>query len=391
MQFNNLSVIEFNNIIKNILDSEEMLYNCGVVGEISSFKITNNIAYFSIKDEMATLNCVWFTPDKIYNVGEKVKVVGKPNYYAKGGKLNFNVNFITSFGAGDIFKRFLELKEKLKAEGFFYNKKELPENVNNIGVITSSKGAVIKDIISVVKRRNPSVNIFIYPVKVQGNNAELEIVKGFKCFCDYDKVDVVIVARGGGSSEDLEPFNKEIVAKACFECNKPIISAVGHETDYTLLDLVADVRASTPSVAAEIAVKERKEKFLDIQSKWDKVNLLLNKKLERLTSIIFNVKEEISNLIEEKISKNKLQIVSLKSEVVYLLKEKLLKAEHKIESFNYKVSALNPAFALNKGYALIEKNGVKAKAENIFVNDVVDLRLKNKIIKAKILKVENEI
>ena len=157
------------------------------------------------------------------------------------------------------------------------------------------------------------------------------------------------------------------------------------------MDLVADVRASTPSVAAEIAVKERKEKFLDIQSKWDKVNLLLNKKLERLTSIIFNVKEEISNLIEEKISKNKLQIVSLKSEVVYLLKEKLLKAEHKIESFNYKVSALNPAFALNKGYALIEKNGVKAKAENIFVNDVVDLRLKNKIIKAKILKVENEI
>ena len=117
MQFNNLSVVEFNNIVKNIFDSEEMLFNCGVFGEISSFKITNNIAYFSIKDEYAVLSCVWFSPDKEYKIGEKVKVVGRPNYYVKGGKLNFAVNYIESFGEGDIYKKFLLLKEKLKAEG----------------------------------------------------------------------------------------------------------------------------------------------------------------------------------------------------------------------------------------------------------------------------------
>jgi len=389
MQFNNLSVIEFNNIIKNILDSEEMLFNCGVVGEISSFKITNNTAYFAIKDEMAVLNCVWFNANKEFKVGEKVKVVGRPNYYAKGGKLNFNVNFITSFGEGEIFKKFLALKEKLKLEGFFFNKKELPENVNNIGVITSNKGAVIRDIISVTKRRNPNTNIFIYPVKVQGEGAEREIVKGFNAFCNFDKIDLLIVARGGGSNEDLSPFNSEIVAKACYTFNKPVISAVGHETDYTLLDLVADIRASTPSVAAEIAVKESKNQILELKLKKDKIQLLINRKLEENAYRLFESKKELANLIEDKIFKSKLKLLNTKSEILYNIREKQIKAEHLLEKINYKLISLNPKLALEKGYALIEKNGEHINSvAKIFEGDEVGLRLNDGKLKAKILKVE---
>lgn len=389
MQFNNLSVIEFNNIIKNIFDSEEMLFNCGVVGEISSFKITNNVAYFSIKDELAVLNCVWFSPNKEFNIGEKVKVIGRPNYYAKGGKLNFNVNFITSFGEGEIFRRFIELKEKLKAEGFFYNKKELPENIENIGIITSNKGAVIKDIISVTKRRNPNINLYIYPVKVQGINAENEIVKGFEIFCNFNKIDMLIVARGGGSNEDLSVFNTEAVAKACFKCNKPIISAVGHETDFTLLDLVADVRASTPSVAAEIAVKESKSQIFDIKLKSDKLKVLIDKKIDSNLKKICEFNKDLKKSIGEKIYKNKNILLRLKSELSFLFKEKCLKIEHKVESFHFKLNTLNPNMALDKGYAIIEKDGKKITDKNeILEGEILDLRLKNKTLKAKILKVE---
>lgn len=389
MQFNNLSVVEFNNIVKNIFDSEEMLYNCGVVGEISSFKITNSIAYFTIKDELAVLNCIWFNVDKEYKIGEKVKVVGRPNYYVKGGKLNFNVNFVTSFGEGEIFKKFLLLKEKLSKEGVFFNKKELPESVNNIGVITSSKGAVIQDIISVVKRRNPSTNIYIYPVKVQGVNSEEEIVKGFDIFGDFDKIDLLIVARGGGSNEDLSPFNAEIVAKACFKFDKPVISAVGHETDYTLLDLVADVRASTPSVAAEIAVKESKSKVLDLKSKFEKIKYLFEQKIEKG---IVNNRQYVKNLtqiLDKNITKNIIKIRSCKEKIFYLFKEKEIKTEHFLNEMKFKLEALNPMFSLDKGFALLKMGKERiTKKSQIKENDELDIILKDAKITAKVIKVE---
>jgi len=387
MQFNNLSVVEFNNIVKNIFDSEEMLFNCTVVGEISSFKITNGTAYFAIKDEYAVLNCVWFGAIKEFKIGEKVKVVGKPNYYVKGGKLNFNVNFITSFGEGEIFKKFQELKEKLRLEGFFYNKKDLPENVNSIGVITSSKGAVIRDIISVVKRRNPNTNIYIYPVKVQGISAEEEIVKGFEFFNNFDKIDLLIVARGGGSNEDLSPFNAEIVAKSCYLFNKPVISAVGHETDYTLLDLVADIRASTPSVAAEIAVKENKTKLNDLKIKVEKLNFLINQKIQVYRQGLENCNKNLLALVNGLISKSQIRLTSLKENINFLIKEKELKFEHKLNELNYKMLALNPKLPLEKGYASIEKDSKKiTKSIEIKTNDVVDIILKDGKVKAKIIE-----
>lgn len=388
MQFNNLSVVEFNNIVKNIFDSEEMLFNCGIFGEISSFKITNNIAYFSIKDEYAVLSCVWFSPDKEYKIGEKVKVVGRPNYYVKGGKLNFAVNYIESFGEGDIYKKFLLLKERLKAEGYFYNKKELPSEVNSIGVVTSSKGAVIKDIISVATRRNPNINIYIFPAKVQGNGADKEIIKGMEFFDNFD-VDVVIVARGGGSKEDLDVFNQESVAKCCYKMQKPVISAVGHETDYTLIDLVADVRASTPSVAAEIAVKESKNYKQILKNNLYRLNNAIiqkcNKELRYLQNYYRDINKEIKNVVyKNKINlKNKVNLLNGKVKLINLNNIK------NYQSVYEKLLSLNPLKYLEKGYAIITKNGERQKSfENINVNEEFDITMQKEKIKAKVIKKE---
>lgn len=389
MQFNNLSVVEFNNIIKNIFDSEEMLFNCAVVGEISSFKITNNIAYFTIKDEYAVLSCVWFSPDKDYKIGEKVKVVGKPNYYVKGGKLNFVVNFLTSFGEGEIYKKFLELKKKLSDEGYFLGKKELPEIVNNIGVVSSSKGAVIRDIISVATRRNPNINIFIYPANVQGINAEKEIIKGIEFFENFD-VDVVIVARGGGSNEDLSVFNLESVAKCCYKFSKPIISAVGHETDYTLIDFVADIRASTPSVAAEIAVKETKNYKYILNNEFYKLNNLLNQKLKLNKLNIFNSTLTLTRLLKTKLnneqSKLKASSNSLNSNI------KLINTTNikEIENLYNKLINANPLNYLKKGFAIVSKNNIRQKDfQNINLNDEIEITMQKEKVTAVVTKKEN--
>ena len=390
MQFNNLSVVEFNNIIKNILDCEEMLYNCAVVGEVSSFKITGNVAYFVIKDEFASLNCVWFSPDKDYKIGEKVKVVGKPNYYVKGGKLNFNVTYIFSFGNGDIYKRFCELKEKLASEGYFLNKKELPKIVKSIGVVTSNKGAVIRDIISVSKRRNPNVNIYVFPSKVQGENAEKEICKGINFFANFEEVDVIIVARGGGSSEDLNVFNSETVAKACFECEKPIISAVGHETDYTLIDLVADIRASTPSVAAEIAVKESKNYESLLNFYYSQIyKAVMAKKDNCLNCLKFKIKDNRSLIVKR--NNDVVKLESLKNNFKICLQKKEEALKNFIKDYARRQEMLNPLLYKDLGFAVVEKDGERVEnVSKVLAGDEIKIYLNGGSFCAKILEVKQD-
>ena len=269
-----ISVTQISTYFKQIFDAEELLQNISVFGEVSDFSLSRGVAYFSLKDENALLSCVCFGADNLVSVrnGDKVIVRGTPKYYVKGGKLNFNVNKIAPFGTGNLFEQFLKLKQDLENEGLFddKNKKTIsPQNIKRIGVVTSETGAVIQDIINVVTRRNPFVDIVLYPVKVQGYNAELDIVKGINFFSDYPNVNAIIVARGGGSLEDLKPFNSEIVARAVFACTKPLISAVGHETDFTIIDFVSDLRAPTPSVAAELITENvayKKQNLIDKDS-----------------------------------------------------------------------------------------------------------------------------
>jgi len=278
---NYISVSQINTYIKNIFEAEVMLQNIYVYGEVSSYKISNGIAYFNIQDENGLLPCVLFNALKFDapQVGDMVLLRGSISYYVKGGKLSFNAYSIEPYGKGLLYEKFIELKNQLEALGYFdtSRKKPLPERVGRIGVVTSSTGAVIQDIIDVTTRRNNTIDIVLYPVKVQGVGAEYEIAKGINYFSNYPQVDVVIVARGGGSMEDLEPFNTEVVATATFECNKPIVSAVGHETDFTIIDYVADLRAPTPSAAAELVA-------------WDK-----SLEIEKINKIIFSIDKIISN------------------------------------------------------------------------------------------------
>ena len=249
------SVAQVNNYIKDIFEAEVMLQNIFVYGEVSSFNVSNGIAYFNIKDESGLLPCVLFNASNFEHpkIGDLVLVRGGMNYWAKGGRLSFNAYSIMPYGKGMLYEKFLQLKAKLENLGYFAQerKKPIPARVRRIGVVSSPTGAVIRDIIDVTTRRNDTIDVVLYPVKVQGVGAENEIATGINFFSNYD-VDVVIVARGGGSMEDLEPFNTEIVANATFNCKKPIVSAVGHETDFTIIDFVSDLRAPTPSAGAEL-------------------------------------------------------------------------------------------------------------------------------------------
>lgn len=389
MNFNNLSVSELNNLIKNIFDSEEMLFNISVVGEISSYKITRGVAYFTIKDEVSSLNCVMFNAVKDYKIGEKVKITGKLNYYVKLGKLSFNAYFIESLGEGDIFKKYQLLKDKLLKEGLFDSsiKQEIPANVKRIGVITSSTGAVIKDIINVTKRRNNTVDIVLFDSKVQGENASRELVKAINFFSDYN-IDVIIVARGGGSKEELDCFNDEQVARACFLCKKPIVSAVGHETDFTLIDLASDLRAPTPSAAAELVVKESKNYTAIINNNLNNIKILLNFKIKKLKDKLENQTQKIkynTNLILNKKIFDFRRINKLiENQTNIILKNK----ESKFEILKTQLEILNPKIYKDRGFTKIYKNNQVVKAENLAINDEITFKLSDITFTAKIINKE---
>ena len=303
-----LSISQVNNYIKNIFEAEVMLQNICVFGEVSSYKISNGIAYFNLQDENGLLPCVLFGANRfdVPNVGDMVLVVGSVSYYAKGGKLSFNATHIAPYGKGLLYEKFLKLKEELESRGYFNldHKKPLPERVNRIGVVTSATGAVIQDIIDVTHRRNKGVDIVLYPVKVQGIGAEVEIAKGINFFSEYPNVDVVIVARGGGSLEDLQPFNTELVAEATYNCLKPIVSAVGHETDTTIIDFVSDLRAPTPSAAAELVVNKISDDLKLISNCVSKIENYVSGFIYEYFSTTNNCVNSVDLIIRNKILSN---------------------------------------------------------------------------------------
>ncbi len=356
-----ITVTKLNSYIKQIFDAEELLHNIAVVGEIFGISNSRNVYYFTLKDESSSLSCVSFYPNIFLDIkeGDKVIITGSPNYYVKGGKLNFNVNKIEKVGLGQLYEQFLKLKEKLQDEGLFdeSHKKELPKEIRRIGVITSKEGAVIQDIKNVAWRRNPMVDIVLYNTKVQGNKAEDEIAHAIDVMGNYDKVDVLIVARGGGSLEDLWAYNTEVVARATYNCPKPIVSAVGHETDFTIIDFVSDLRAPTPSAAAELLTYnlsgKRAEMWGIFESLYDGVKKLINKNINNF------------NLVNYKIFNNFEKVITKEHTVTNLKKESLINQyENLINQQYYDIGILettlnkiNPKQILSQGYAKIEQNG----------------------------------
>lgn len=362
-----ISVTQLNTYIKNIFDAEELLHGIKIYGEVSGFSVSRDIAYFNLKDDKSILTCVCFDFFKFNGLknGDQVILTGSPNYYVKGGKLNFNVTKIEPYGQGDLFLQFLKLKETLEKEGLFdpKNKKPIPKKIKKIGVITSQTGAVIQDIITIAHRRNPFVEIVLYPSKVQGNGADLEIISGLKYF-DKTDVDVIIVARGGGSMEDLSPFNSEKLAREVFATNKVVVSAVGHETDFTIIDFVSDLRAPTPSAAAELLVYDLsstldrilRNKFRLIRS----FNTIINQ-LENRLHIISN---KFTYLAQQKIYKATTSLENYKKDLAKAINDLIIQKTYQLSYNENNLKRLNPKHILNIGYAKLEREGIGLSSVN---------------------------
>ena len=382
-----LTVTQISTYFKQIFDAEELLFNVRVVGEISGLSIVRNVAYFVLKDEGATMSCVCFDISNFsYQNGDKVILTGTPRYYVKGGKLNFNVQKVEKFGLGELYQQFLKLKADLEAKGYFEesHKIPMPKNIKRIGVVTSKEGAVIQDIINVRTRRNPYIDIVLYPVRVQGIGAEYEIAKGIK-FLDNYNVDAVIVARGGGSLEDLAPFNTKVVADAVFCANKFILSAVGHETDYTICDFCSDLRAPTPSVAAELLCSDMGEQISKFYS-------LLPRLRQSIQTIYIEKHASFAalsrNLIDTFNSKNVLNANMLSKRVIrlkYAANNFYSSLDNKFKLLENKLQKLNPSEVLKLGFAVVKKNSEYiGSVKNVNIGDDIIVMMSDGKIYAKV-------
>ena len=389
------SVSEITNLTKKILEENFTLIR--VRGEISKVKEFNKHLYFSIKDQNYVLNSVcWSRNVDFLNIkpeeGMEVCAQGKLTTYAKGSISNYQlqVEQIDIQGEGALLKIFELRKKKLMEEGLFDTKfkKKLPFLPTKIGIITSSTGAVIMDIIDRVKKRFP-MHLELYPVSVQGLKSANEIVLGLNYFNQYTKVDLVIIARGGGGVEDFMPFNDENLVRAVFKSKIPVVSAIGHETDFTLLDFVADVRAATPTAAAEIAVpdinnlrKEIKEIFKNLKFTIEIIFKDANEKMRDLTKFL-NI-ASLKNFIKN--SNNSVLIVT--KNLNFFLKNQLKQKKLEVVNFSIRLENLSVKKVLKRGFAIIKDVKSKSilKYKTLKTNQLIDIEFHNGNVAAKTIK-----
>lgn len=385
---NALQVSQINKIIKDIVDNEIILESVKVVGEISSFSVTRGTAYFVLKDAESMLSCVMFNCKSNLNIGDSVVVQGSIKYYSKGGKLSLNCYSIEHSGLGELYKRFIELKNKLETEGLFdvSYKKTIPTYIKRVGVVTSRTGAVIQDIINVRTRRNPNLDIVLYDAQVQGLLAKQQIIEGINFFSEYDDVDCIIVARGGGSIEDLQPFNEEDVARAVFACKKPIISAVGHETDFTIIDFVADLRAPTPSAAAEIVTYDSNELKNTINFYQDKILNLMKNIIIDNHMVLNDYTSKIEYLMTEYVNNLKVKMTSYADSIEYNINKIIQNTTYRVNICLNTLDNLNPAKVMAKGYSVIKKEGIFQKDySNLKINDIITIENNSQELYCKVL------
>lgn len=384
------TVSQINKIIKDLIDNEVILEDIMITGELSSFSITRNIAYFTLKDNDNLLNCIQFNARAEYKIGDMVQCRGNVKYYPKGGKLTFTVLSIEACGQGELYQQFLKMKQKLQDEGLFDedHKIPIPKFINSVGVVTSKTGAVLQDIKNIAFRRNPNIDIYVYDAQVQGNFAVQQVIEGISYFDNLSDVDVIIVARGGGSIEDLMPFNSEELARIAYICNKPIISAVGHETDFSILDFVADLRAPTPSAAAELITYDNLEIIQYIKDLQSNLNSILENKIIDIDSNInYNILN-IERLINESINGEMIYINDIMNDIEHYLDKNIDNTTYRVNILLNTLDKLNPMKLLRSGYAHIMKDNQVINYKNINVGDVLDIRTSGMKLKAKVTNKE---
>ncbi|MCD6448321.1 MAG: exodeoxyribonuclease VII large subunit [Thermoplasmata archaeon] len=377
------TVSEISSHIKEIIEKEE-LTNIWIEGEISNFRQAIGHYYFDLKDEKAVIKCVMFSPSLPFTPknGMKVIVKGDIRVYERKGYYQIYVKDIKVGGVGELFIRFLELKEKLEKEGLFdeKHKKSLPKIPSTIGVVTSPNGAAIRDIQNVISRRFP-VRILLAPVRVQGEGAAEEVARAIKILNMRNDVDLIIVARGGGSWEDLWAFNEEKVARAIFESKLPIITAIGHETDYTIADFVADRRAPTPSAAAELAVPERAKIEEGIEELARRMEAAMRRRIDEGVARMERLLKRKTfmypfELIYDKIAEYEKvaeRLVKAGEERVKRLRQHLAMLERSIE-------AMSPYKVLERGYSIcfrVKDNKIFSSVDDADVGDEIRVVVKD--------------
>ena len=390
-----ISVTELNSYIKNKIADDEYLNNVLIKGEISNFKnhYTGHM-YFTLKDEKSLIKCVMFKTyaqklEFMPKDGMKVFVLGGVSVFERDGVYQIYVKAMQEDGVGILYKKYEELKQRLDEEGYFAeeHKKQIPQMPKIIGVLTSQTGSVIRDIINVSTRRNPNVNIRLYPVPVQGEGAAEKIADGIKFMNENNLADVLILARGGGSLEDLWPFNEEIVAHAIYNSQIPIISAVGHETDFSISDFVADLRAPTPSAAAELAVPDIYEVKQKINAYQNRLRLTLVKKVEIM-------KLRYEKCMSSRVFKEPLRNINdnyLKIDTYIKTLENIIKTKQQEEKTKYielisKLDTLSPLKTLTRGYSLVEQKGKIIKsAKDVKSGDKIDIKFTDGTKQAEIV------
>ncbi len=392
-----LTVSAVTRYLKAKFDLDDNLKSVFLKGEISNFKAhTSGHLYFSLKDENSKINAIMFSRsaaklDFKPVDGTKVLVTGHISIYEPAGNYQIYVDQMIEDGVGNLYARFEKLKKELAAEGLFdeNHKKPLPKYPKRVGVITASTGAAVRDIITTIKRRYPICEIILFPTLVQGENAKEDIVKNIKKAENYD-LDVLIIGRGGGSIEDLWAFNEEIVARAIYDCKIPIISAVGHEIDFTISDFVADLRAPTPTGAAEMAVPN----LTDLITYINQLNIRLK---EAMLKKVNYQKLYLDSLKNSFVIKNPHLIYENKKQNLDLLEHKikeLMLRKYENDKTNLKIiigklDLLNPLNTLNRGYSITYSDG-KVVKDVKDLGDIVSVKLYNGTFKAKVIEIGDE-
>ena len=399
MKLRALDISEANSYIKRILTNDPILYNLRVKGEISNFKVhSSGNVYLSLKDEKSKLNCIIFRSnyDKSLNLDNGMKIIasGYISVYERDGAYQLYINEVEIEGIGNLYIEFNKLKEKLKKEGLFDSKykKQIPKMPRAIGVITSPTGAVIRDIINVTKRRFPKVDIKLYPVNVQGDKSAEDICAGIEFFNKMENVDTIIVGRGGGSLEELWSFNEEIVAREIFKSKIPIISAVGHETDFTICDFVSDMRAPTPSAAAEIATPDLSEIYYKLNTIKNRMNRSLNNQVILDNEKLNNTFDKINNYMKNYIVRDKvIQLDQIYDKINLRLEQKLETSKEKLSKKAALLHNLSPLATISRGYSIVEKNGqVINSIEEVNITDDINITLKDGSLECNVNKINSK-
>ena len=395
MTKNPISVTDLNKYIKEKIDKDEILNNVLVKGEISNYKhhYTGHL-YFTLKDENSLIKCIMFKGFAANlkfepKDGMKVMILGTVSVFERDGVYQIYCKAMQEDGMGSLYKAYEEMKARLEREGLFKleHKKKIPLMPKCIGVLTSNTGSVIRDIINVSTRRNPDVYIKLLPVPVQGEGAALKIAEAIKIMNEKKLADVIIIARGGGSLEDLWPFNEEIVARAIYDSELPIISAVGHETDFTIADFVADLRAPTPSAAAELAVPNISDVMIKLESYNNRYKLALKKKVEFMRlryekCMNSRVFKEPTQKINEKYMLIDIKVKSIQNSITKIYNEKKTIMIKEIS----KLDALSPLKTLTRGYSIVQvNNSIIKSVKQLKKDDEIDIRLIDGKTRAKII------